>query len=392
MTVFEPADSIKRLPEQYFTELRKQANAVLEAQPDAIDLAVGTPDLSPPEELLTALKEAADNTAYDKYGPYRGEDFLKEAVANYYQREFNVDIDPQTEVAVFHGSKEAITKVSQALINPGEGILMPNPTYPDYLSAAAFTDAELIEMDLLIENDFFPDYSKIEQQDREKAKVMYLNYPNNPTTALATPEFFEETVDFASENNICVVHDLAYGPYVFDDQKPLSFLQTKNAKNTGVELFSLSKIYNISGWRVGFAVGNPSVIEYLNILQDHMTVGMYGAIQEATAELLNSEQKFTEEMRQVYERRRDVFLEEFEKENIAIDSSKGTIFIWLQAPNGLSSQEFFERLHKEANVIVAPGDGFGKAGEGFVRIGLVKPEEEIREGARRIVQFFKKHT
>ncbi len=390
MTIFEPSDSLKRLPEQYFTGLRKEANAILEAQPDALDLAVGTPDLPPPESLINNLKEAADNTTYDKYGPYRGEDFLKEAIAHYYKREFGVDVDPKTEVAVFHGSKEAITKVSQALVNPGDGILMPNPAYPDYLSGAALADGEVIEMDLLIENNFFPDYSKIEKNDRKQAKMMYLNYPNNPTAAVATPEFFEETVEFASDNEICVVHDFAYGPFVYDDEKPLSFLQTPHAKEVGVELFSLSKVYNISGWRVGFAVGNASVIEYLNTLQDHTTVGMYGAIQEATAKLLNSEQSFTEHLRQVYERRRDAFIEEIEKENLSVNRPQSTIYFWLQAPAGMSSREFFERLYKEANVIVAPGDGFGEAGDGFVRIGLVKPEAEIREGARRIAQFLKK--
>ncbi|OYQ67642.1 aminotransferase class I/II-fold pyridoxal phosphate-dependent enzyme [Aerococcus sp. 1KP-2016] len=386
---FQPAQSYQSLPKQYFSSLSAIIANLKTTYDDVIDLAVGTPDLQPPQSLKDALKTAIDNPQYDRYGPYRGEGFHKEAVAHFYQAQFGVTIDPKTEVALFHGSKEAIMKVSQVLVNKDDTMLLPNPTYPDYLSAVGLTQSRAVFMDLLAKNDFLVDYSQIDVQTAADAKIMFLNYPNNPTSALATPAFFADTVAFAAENNIFVVHDNAYAPFVFDDEKPLSFLQTPGAKEVGLELFSLSKLYNIPGWRVGFAVGNPQVIEYLNTLQDHTTVGMYGAIQEAIAVLLNADdQTFIAEMKAVYQSRRDAVIEEFTKAGIEVKPSKGTIYQWLQTPDGVSAQTFFEAIANEAHVGVAPGHGFGSAGEGFIRIGLIADETILREAARRIASVY----
>lgn len=251
MSDFQPSKAVQSLPNQYFSSLTATIADLKSRYDDVIDLAVGTPDLPAPKALKEALRSAIDKPQYDRYGPYRGEALLKEAVAHFYQSQFGVNVDPQTEVALFHGSKEAIMKVSQVLVNQGEGILLPNPTYPDYLSAVGLTQAETIFMDLLEENNYLVDFNQLNQVDLDRSRLMYLNYPNNPTGALATPKFFEEAVAVAKNNDIFVVHDFAYAPYVFDQDKPLSFLQTPEAKEVGIELFSLSKLYNIPGWRIG---------------------------------------------------------------------------------------------------------------------------------------------
>ncbi|MFW5412920.1 aminotransferase class I/II-fold pyridoxal phosphate-dependent enzyme [Aerococcus urinaeequi] len=390
MSDFQPSKAVQSLPNQYFSSLTATIADLKSRYDDVIDLAVGTPDLPAPKALKEALRSAIDKPQYDRYGPYRGEALLKEAVAHFYQSQFGVNVDPQTEVALFHGSKEAIMKVSQVLVNPGDGMLLPNPTYPDYLSAVGLTQAETIFMDLLAENDYLVDFNQISQTDLDRARLMYLNYPNNPTGALATPRFFEETVTVAKNNHIFVVHDFAYAPYVFDQAKPLSFLQTPEAKEVGIELFSLSKLYNIPGWRVGFAVGNAQVVGYLNSLQDHTTVGMYGAIQEAVATLLVEEdQSFIGKMKTTYQARRDAVICIFDQAGIEVEPSKGTIYQWMQTPSGLDAETFAHVLAEEAHVAVAPGNGFGTAGQGYIRIGLIADTAILQEAASRIARVYK---
>ncbi|MGH2076247.1 aminotransferase class I/II-fold pyridoxal phosphate-dependent enzyme [Aerococcus urinaeequi] len=390
MVDFQPSNIFQSLPSQYFSSLTAAISDLKSRYDDVIDLAVGTPDLPAPQALKEALRSAIDNPKYDRYGPYRGEDLLKQAVAKFYHHQFGVDIDPETEVAIFHGSKEAIMKVSQVLVNKGDGILLPNPTYPDYLSAIGLTQADTIFMDLLAENNYLVDFDQVAQGDRDRAKVMYLNYPNNPTGALATPGFFEDMVAVAKDNKIFVVHDFAYAPYVFDQAPPLSYLETPGAKEVGLELFSLSKIYNIPGWRIGFAVGNAQVVGYLNSLQDHTTVGMYGAMQEAVATLMVEEnQDFIDEMKATYQARRDAVIRIFNQVGIEVVPSKGTIYQWMKTPSGLDAETFVQILAEEVHVAVAPGNGFGSAGEGYIRIGLIADTVILQEAASRIARVYK---
>lgn len=390
MSDFQPSKAVQSLPNQYFSSLTATIADLKSRYDDVIDLAVGTPDLPAPKALKEALRSAIDKPQYDRYGPYRGEALLKEAVAHFYQSQFGVNVDPQTEVALFHGSKEAIMKVSQVLVNQGEGILLPNPTYPDYLSAVGLTQAETIFMDLLEENNYLVDFNQLSQVDLDRSRLMYLNYPNNPTGALATPKFFEEAVAVAKNNNIFVVHDFAYGPYVFDHEKPISYLETPCAKEVGLELFSLSKIYNIPGWRIGFAVGNAQVVGYLNSLQDHTTVGMYGAMQEAVATLMVEEnQDFIDEMKATYQARRDAVIRIFDQVGIEVLPSKGTIYQWMKTPSGVDAETFVQILAEEVHVAVAPGNGFGSAGEGYIRIGLIADTVILQEAASRIARVYK---
>lgn len=395
MVRFEHSDTLKRLPRQYFSYLAEKKKKIKEQYDDVIDLGVGNPDLPAPAFIVDELIEAATDKINDQYGPAGGFDYLKEAVAEYYLREYGVDLDPDTEVAVLHGSKEGIIQISQCLLDPGETVLLPNPCYPDYLSGIGLADAEITELPLLIENGFLPRYDHLEKEKAESAKMMFLNYPNNPTAAVATPEFFAETVAFAKQHAICVVHDFAYGTIGFDGKRPLSFLQTPGAKDIGIEFFTLSKSHNMAGWRVGFAVGNASVIEGINLLQDHTGVGFYGGIQRAAAKALTGDQSSVRALTETYEERRDLFLNELASAGLNVQSPKGTFYIWMKAPEGFTSEAFMNYLANEAHVLVAPGDGFGSLGEGYLRIGLTQSNERLVEAAKRIgrlAPFIKKET
>lgn len=386
MSHFEPSDMLKRLPRQYFTYLAEKKSKIKKLYRDVIDLGVGNPDLPAPEFVVNELKRAADDPTNDQYGPGRGTDYLKEAVAAYYKREYGVTLDPLKEVAVLHGSKAGIVEISQCLLNPEDTVLLPNPCYPDYLSGIALSEATIYDLPLLEKNGFLPNYEDIDDKTAVNSKLLFLNYPNNPTAAVATPEFFNKTVEFAAKNNICVAHDFAYGTIGFDDSKPISFLETDGAKETGVEFFTLSKSHNLAGWRIGFAVGNASVIEAINLYQDHTSVSIYGGIQRAAAAALNDDQSSVKKLTQVYERRRDLFLKELSDSNVLTTSPKGSFYIWMKVPNNYTSESFMDYLAHEAHVLVAPGDGFGSRGEGYVRIGLTQSDEKLVEAAKRISQ------
>lgn len=386
MSHFEPSDTLQRLPRQYFTYLAEKKSKIKKLYRDVIDLGVGNPDLPAPEFVVNELKRAADDPTNDQYGPGRGTDYLKEAVAAYYKREYGVTLDPLKEVAVLHGSKAGIVEISQCLLNPKDTVLLPNPCYPDYLSGIALSEATIYDLPLLEKNGFLPNYEDIDDKTAVNSKLLFLNYPNNPTAAVATPEFFNKTVEFAAKNNICVAHDFAYGTIGFDDSKPISFLETDGAKETGVEFFTLSKSHNLAGWRIGFAVGNASVIEAINLYQDHTSVSIYGGIQRAAAAALNDDQSSVKKLTQVYERRRDLFLKELSDSNVLTTSPKGSFYIWMKVPNNYTSESFMDYLAHEAHVLVAPGDGFGSRGEGYVRIGLTQSDEKLVEAAKRISQ------
>lgn len=386
MTEFEPSDTLKRLPRQYFSYLAERKKQIKSQYDDVIDLGVGNPDLPAPGYVVDELIKAANDPVNDQYGPPRGFDYLREAVSEYYFREYGVQLDPEKEVAILHGSKAGVVEISQCLLNPGDTVLLPNPSYPDYLSGIGLAGAKIVELPLLSENGFLPRYDYIDKKTAEAAKLMFLNYPNNPTAAVATTEFFADTVAFAKQNKVCVAHDFAYGTIGFDGERPLSFLQTPGAKEIGVEFFTLSKSHNMAGWRIGFAVGNASVIEGLNLLQDHIGCGYYGGIQKAAAKALTGDQSSVRALTAEYEKRRDLFSAELESVGLEINRPKGSFYIWMKVPDGFSSEEFMNYLVDEARVIVAPGDGFGSLGEGYVRIGLTQSNNSLQKAARRIAQ------
>ncbi|WP_342470412.1 pyridoxal phosphate-dependent aminotransferase [Ureibacillus sp. FSL K6-3587] len=380
----ELSDKLQKLPTQFFASLVQKVNTAIAEGRDVINLGQGNPDRPTPPHIVKALQEAAADPATHKYSLFRGMPELKQAVSDFYKREYNADIDPNEEVAILGGAKVGLVELPLCVLNPGDYMLLPDPGYPDYLSGPVLADVHFDTMPLLEENDFLPDYDALPDEVKKRAKLMYLNYPNNPTGATADLAFFEKTVQFAKEHSIAVVHDFAYGALGFDGKKPVSFLQAEGAKEVGVEFYTLSKTFNMAGWRVAFAVGNRDIIEAINLLQDHLFCSLFPAVQRAAAYALNGDQSCVEELRNIYESRRNVLVEEARRIGWNVKAPKGSFFAWLPVPEGFTSQEFSDYLLDKADVAVASGNGFGEHGEGYIRVGLLVEEDRLREALRRI--------
>lgn len=384
MKSFNQSQLLNKLPKQFFASLVARVNASIEAGHDVINLGQGNPDQPTPPHIVKALQEAAENPDYHKYSPFRGQKFLKEAIAEFYKREYGVTLNADKEVAILFGGKAGLVEIPQCLLDPDDLVLVPDPGYPDYWSGVELARARMEFMPLVKDNQFLPDYGQLSEEAKKQAKLMFLNYPNNPTGAVASKEFFEETVAFAKENEICVIHDFAYGAIGFDGKKPVSFLEVEGAKETGIEIYTLSKTYNMAGWRIGFAIGNESVIEAINLLQDHMFVSVFSAVQEAAAAALLESQSCVDELVERYESRRHAFITALNEIGWQVEAPPGSFFAWLRVPEGYTSESFAEYLLLHAHVCVAPGVGFGKFGEGYVRAGLLTSEERLREAVTRI--------
>ncbi|UNK20588.1 pyridoxal phosphate-dependent aminotransferase [Paenibacillus sp. N3/727] len=380
----QPASIMSKLPTQFFATLVSNVNRQVALGHDVINLGQGNPDLPTPSHIVNKLKESAENPLYHKYSPFTGYSFLKEAIAKRYKEDYNVDLDPESEVAILFGGKTGLVQLPQILLNPGDLCLVPDPGYPDYWSGVALAQAKMSFMPLTAENNFLPDYNSISPSDREKAKLMFLNYPNNPTSATAPLSFYEETVQFAAEHGIVVASDFAYGAIGFDGERPISFLQTPGAKEVGLEFYTLSKTYNMAGWRVGFALGNAKLISLINQLQDHIYVSLFGGIQAAAAEALTAPQNCVDDLVRQYQSRRDAFFDALSDIGWNAEKPAGSFFSWLPVPEGFTSVSFSNLLLEKAHVAVAPGIGFGTYGEGYVRIGLLSSEDRLREAAERI--------
>ncbi|HUC90695.1 MAG TPA: pyridoxal phosphate-dependent aminotransferase [Paenibacillus sp.] len=380
----EPAERIKALPTQFFAKLVAKANAQAAKGRDVINLGQGNPDRPTPPHIVARLQEAAADPLYHKYPPFSGFAFLKEAVAERYRLDYGVRLDPQTEVAILFGGKTGLVEISQCLLNPGDVCLVPDPGYPDYWSGVSLAGASMSFMPLTAANGFLPDYARIPAETADKAKLMFLNYPNNPTGAVADSRFYEETVRFARRRNVAVASDFAYGAIGFDGKRPVSFLETPCAKEVGVEFYTLSKSYNMAGWRVGFALGNARIVSLINLIQDHYYCSLFGGIQEAAALALTGPQDSVRELNAVYGRRRDALFAALDEIGWQADKPGGSFFCWLPVPAGHTSESFADLLLERADVVLAPGVGFGANGEGYVRLGLLADEVRLREAVTRI--------
>ncbi|MFP9127691.1 pyridoxal phosphate-dependent aminotransferase [Niallia sp. BSM11] len=384
MKEYRQSALLDRLPVQFFASLVEKVASYTEKGCDVINLGQGNPDQPTPEYIVKSLQNAAEKPINHKYSPFRGYPALKKAVAEFYKREYAVDLDPETEVAVLFGGKAGLVEIPQCLLNPGDTVLLPDPGYPDYLSGVALAQGEMVMLPLEEKNQFLPDYSKLSNSVLEKAKLLFLNYPNNPTGATATSEFFQETVSLSLEHDICVVHDFAYGALGFDGKKPISFLSAPKAKDAGIEIYTLSKTFNMAGWRVGFAVGNKSIISALNLYQDHLYVSLFGAVQEAAITALTSSLEEVDKLNSLYQRRRDVFINGLKSIGWKVEAPSGSFFAWLKVPDGYTSEQFADYLLEKAHIAVAPGTGFGEYGEGYVRAGLLTSEERLLEAVERL--------
>lgn len=379
-----PAERMTGLPKQFFASLVAKANAQTAKGRDVINLGQGNPDRPTPSHIVESLKTAADNPQYHRYPPFTGYRFLKEAVAQRYAEDYGVELDPDTEVAILFGGKTGLIEISQCLLNPGDICLVPDPGYPDYWSGVKLASASMSFMPLLEQNGFLPDYAAIPADVADQSKLMFINYPNNPTGAVADLPFYETTVQFAREHNIAIASDFAYGAIGYDSQRPVSFLQAEGAKEVGIEFYTLSKSYNMAGWRVGFALGNREIVGLINLIQDHYYCSLFGGIQEAAATALTESQACVEEIRTEYEHRRDALFEELDAIGWKANKPGGSFFCWLPVPKPYTSSEFADLVLEQADVVVAPGIGFGEHGEGYVRLGLLAPAERLREAVRRI--------
>ncbi len=377
------SNRLKNLPPHFFSSLVRDVEKALSEGRDVINLGRGNPDQPTPPHIVKAMQQAVEDPANHGYSPFRGIAEFKQAAADFYKREYNVDINPKTEVAVLFGTKPGLVELPLAIMNEGELLLLPDPGYPDYLSSVSLANINYDTIPLLAENGFLPDYNTL-SDEQKKAKLMYLNYPNNPTSATATIPFFEETVEFAKANNIAIMHDFAYGGIGFDGKKPVSFLQAEGAKEVGIEMYTLSKTYNMAGWRVGFAVGNAEIIEAISVLQDHLFIDIFPAIQHAAAVALTGSQDCVNELISLYESRRNVLISECKRIGWDVVAPNASFFAWLPVPEGYTSESFTNLLLNKADVVVAPGHAFGQYGEGYVRVGLLETEDRLREAVARI--------
>ncbi|MBI3324243.1 MAG: LL-diaminopimelate aminotransferase [Candidatus Omnitrophica bacterium] len=378
------AERLSALPPYLFVEIDKAKQRLKQEGHDVIDLGVGDPDLPTPEPIIRALQQTAEDPANHRYSFTEGLGALRAAIAGWYRRRFGVELDPATEVLPLLGSKEGIAHLPLALVDPGEAVLVPDPCYPPYRSGTIFAGAEPLPLPLEAERGWWPDFGGVSQRAARRAKLMFLNYPNNPTAALATAEAFAEAIALARDYRIVIAHDAAYSEIAFDGVRPLSLLQMPGAKELAVEFHSLSKTYNMTGWRVGWACGNAAVIGALAQLKTNLDSGIFQPVQYAAIEALTGDQSSLRSAVETYQRRRDLLVDGLRAAGWDIPKPQASFYVWAAAPKGQTSMAFAKRLLDEAHVILTPGSGFGAQGDGYIRMSLTVPTERIEEAVERI--------
>jgi LL-diaminopimelate aminotransferase len=380
----EKAKRIDQIPPYLFAQIDKKKEEMRQKGMDLIDLGIGDPDLPTPKLIIERLKTAAENPKNHRYPSYEGMLEFRTAVARWYERRFGVKLDPKTEVLPLIGSKEGIAHIPLAFVNPGDYVLVPTPGYPVYRVSTLFAGGTPYFLPLRKENGFLPNLSDIPKEVAEKAKLLFINYPNNPTSAIAERSFFEEVVAFARRYQIIVCHDAAYSEVAFDGYQPPSFLEVEGAKEVGIEFHSLSKTFNMTGWRIGFAVGHEEIVSALGRLKTNIDSGVFQAIQEAGIEALNHFDTPLPEIIKIYERRRDVLVKGLREIGLDVDLPKATFYLWFQVPRGFTSAQFATLLIEQAGIVATPGNGFGEAGEGYIRMALTVDEKRLKEAIVRL--------
>jgi len=378
------AERINSLPPYLFAEIDRKKREAENRGVDIIDMGVGDPDLPTPSHIVDALCKAAAEPENQRYPTYEGMLAFREAVADWYRRRKHVSLDPDSEVLTLIGSKEGIAHSTFAFLNTGDIALVPDPAYPVYKNAVIMAGSIPFSMPLTEDNGFKPDFERIDERIAKNAKLMFLNYPNNPTAATADEEFFKDVVDFAYEHDIMVLHDNPYSELTFDGYEAPSFLRVNGAKEVGIEFNSLSKTYNMTGWRIGFAVGNPEILNGLRVVKTNIDSGTFQAIQVAGIAALTGSQDCIRANLAVYRARRDALAAGLKSAGIEVSKPKATFYLWVRVPDGYTSMQFSMSLLERAGVVVTPGIGFGEYGEGFVRFSLCLDIERIKEACERI--------
>lgn len=381
---FRPAQRLQNLPGQLFARLVRTARELQAAGLDVINLGQGNPDQPAPPHVVERLVAEAARPENHRYPPFSGLPELKAAISAWYERRFGVRVDPEREVCILIGAKLGLQEISLALLDEGDYCLMPDPGYPDYWSGVALAGAVLHPMPLLAERGFFPDFGAIAAPVRERAKLMFLNSPANPTGSVASRAQMEEAVAFCREHRIALAWDSAYCDLVFDGRAPASFLQVPGAREVGLEFHTFSKSFNMAGWRLAFAAGNADLIGMLNLIQDHLNCSQFAPVQLAGAAALLGPTDSVEALRRLYQERRDAFVAGCRAVGWPVIPPAGSFFVWCPVPAGHTSASFADLLLEKAHVVVAPGHAFGSSGEGYVRVSLCVPAERLTEATRRI--------
>lgn len=355
---------------------------------DVVNLGVGDPDFNPPEHILQALQEAVGHPDYHHYPSFYPNQPLKDAIANWYKRRFGVDLDPNREVLPLLGSTDGLFMIHLCLLDSGDVALVPDPSYPSYSAGVKVVGGQVEKVSLLRENDFLPDLDSIPTEVARKAKMIWVNYPNNPTGATAPPEFYQKLISWAKAYDVVVVSDNAYSEVYFDNRRPVSFLEFPGAKEVGVELHSLSKSYNCCGWRAGMVVGNQDLVAALTRIKAHSDRGMFYPMQLAAINALNSPDGFMEKRNRIFQERREVLVEGLTKIGLKVYPPKATFYLWASVPEGYTSQDFCFKALDQANVWMIPGSLYGKYGEGYLRIAFTHSVDRLKEAIRRLQKFF----
>ncbi len=375
---------LENLPPYLFVEISRKIAEKRAQGIRVISFAIGDPDIPTPPHIIEALREAALDPANHRYPETEGLPELRRAIAAWYRRRFGVELDPEEEVLPLIGSKEGIGHVALCLIDPGDMALVPDPAYPVYAMGTVIAGGQPYYLPLREENDFLPDLTQVPEEVARRAKVLWINYPNNPTGAVADLAFFREVVAFARRYDLAVCHDAPYTEVAFEGYRPPSFLEVPGAKEVGIEFHSFSKSYNMTGWRIGMAVGNARLIRALRDVKSNLDSGIPQAIQRMAIAALEGPQGCIEEHNRIYQARRDRLVETLRRLGLRVRPSLASLYLWARVPEGETSVSFAERLLEEAAVVVTPGVGYGPSGEGYVRLSLTLPDDDLEEGLRRL--------
>ncbi|WP_239749617.1 aminotransferase class I/II-fold pyridoxal phosphate-dependent enzyme [Mammaliicoccus sp. O-M53] len=372
---------LSEIPDSYFgkTMGRKVEHGPL----PLINMAVGIPDGEAPKVIVDEFINAIQKTENQKYGAFHGKDAFKQAIVDFYKRHYDVTLDKEEEVCILFGTKNGLVELPLCVVEPDDYVLLPNPGYTDYLAGVLLARAKPYSLELTSENHYLPIWDNVEDEIIDKTKLIYLTYPNNPTGSVASKQFFDDTINRFKNSQTNIVHDFAYSAFGFDKKNP-SILQSEGAKDTAIEVYSLSKGYNMSGYRVGFAVGNKEMIAALKKYQTHTHAGMFGALQDASTVALNECDDFLIKQNEIFKNRRNKFEASLREANLPFEPMKGGIFLWLQTPPKYDGEAFVEYLLKEQSILVAPGIPFGDNGKDYVRISLALSDSELSEGASRL--------
>jgi len=374
------SDRLAQIPDSYFA--RTMGQKVEHGPLPLINMAVGIPDGETPKGIIDCFADALRQPDNQKYVAFHDKDSFKQAIVDFYQRQFQVELDKEDEVCILYGTKNGLVGLPTCIVNPGENVLLPDPGYTDYKAGVLLADAQ--PQPLVLEPPYYlPQWDKISKEILLNTRLVYLTYPNNPTGSVATKSVFEEAIERFKGTKTKIVHDFAYSAFGFDAKNP-SILQAEGAKDLAVEIFSLSKGYNMSGFRVGFAVGNKDIIQALKKYQSHTHAGMFGALQDAATYALNNYDAFLEEQNITFKRRRDEFEAKLQQADIPFEPMKGGIFLWLRTPRNFDGESFVDYLLQEQSILVAPGIPFGEHGKDYVRISLALDDESLLEAAERI--------